>query len=86
MTIYTTTRDFVVVTCRSVETSFLRPITHYPETGTRKRYQETCTTGFLHGVEQFSNSYQISVPEKIGIELRDTPTGNQNRFSRTGFW
>ena len=43
-------------------------------------------TGFLHEAEQCSNSMdQISVPEKIGTELHDTPAGNRYRFSSTGF-
>jgi len=48
------------------------------------QYQKTCT-GFLHGVEQCSNPYRISLPEKIGIELHDTPAGNRYKFSGTGF-
>jgi len=59
-------------------------MTHYPETGTKNRYQKT-RTGFLHGVEQCSNPYQISVPEKIGIKLHDTRAGNRYRFSGTQF-
>jgi len=61
-------------------------MTYYTETGTKHRYKKTCTTGFLHGVEQCSNPYQISLPEKIGIELHDTPAGNQYRVYGTGFW
>jgi len=38
-------------------------MTHYPETGTKNRYQKACIS-FLHRVEQCSNLYQISVPEK----------------------
>jgi len=55
------------------------------DTLSRNRYQKTCT-GFLHVVEQCSNPYEISVPEKIGIELHDTPAGNRYKFSCTGFW
>ena len=38
-------------------------MTHYPENGTKNWYQKT-RIGFIHGVEQCSNQYQISVPEK----------------------
>ena len=41
--------------------------------------------GFLHRVEHCSTLYQISVPEKIDTDLRDTPAENRYRFSGTGF-
>ena len=65
----------------------VRPMIHYPETGTKNRYQKT-RTGFFHGVEQCSNSYQILVPEKIGIELhlQETGTGFLIPVIGTGFW
>jgi len=67
----------------------LRPMTHYPETGTKNQYQKT-HTGFLHGVEQCSNPLQLSVPEKsvssCMTHLQETGTGFVVTVFGTSFW
>jgi len=65
-------------------------MTHYPENGTKNWYQKT-RIGFIHGVEQCSNPYQISVPEKKSVSncmthLQETGTGFLVPVFGSGFW
>ena len=56
--------DDVNVWCYAIITIACQKRRRRRSLGTKNRLQKTCTTGFLHVVEQCSNLYQILVPEK----------------------